>query len=59
MKILANKNATFCSLSEELAGDELWPDLEDIIRFTPSPQNPDRKPEPQPHQPKTKALISL
>ena len=45
LKILSNKKETFRGLSEELAGDESWTNLEDIIRFTPSPQHPDPQPE--------------
>ena len=48
-KILSNKKETFCDLVEELAADEPWPNIEDIIRFTPSPQHPDPHPEPQSH----------
>jgi hypothetical protein len=46
-KILSNKKETFRGLAEELAGEEPWPDVEDIIRFTPSPQQPEPQPGPQ------------
>lgn len=34
-------------LSEELACEEPLPDIEEIIRFTPSPQRDDPEPQPE------------
>jgi hypothetical protein len=47
-KVLSNKKETFRGLAAELAGKEPWPDIEDIIRFTPSPQQADPTSSPPP-----------
>lgn len=46
--ILSNKKETFRGLAKELAGEEPWPDVEDVISFTPSTHRDDPKPQPEP-----------